>query len=447
MISETALATPINDYGTTPPGDKLPMSACEGDCDNDADCTGSLKCFQREATSDVVPGCASAGYVKSSSDHDYCYDETHETTTAICTSCLSDATIQNAVNSWFTGSPSSKASVQSTYGIIENWDVSEVTTMRYLFDAYTGGVWNGLKDWTGLPGDSSVSNWNVSKVQNFFNTFSNQRIFNGDLSKWNTGSATDMTAMFDYNQKFNSDISKWQTGKVTTMKHMLLDNQKFNRDVSKWDVSNVVDMEAMICPVKRDRTQDMEFKQGVWCSESWMTSPWFEIRLNDLPSRCNEANTCGAAGSFKWPTNSNGVFCCYPGHYLAAPIVVGVKIVAADVCKKCPVGQVQPEYSLVTSCTQCERNMMAPAEGLPACAACPSGTFTDSVNDQCKTCGAGQYMDSSSALTVCKECDTGFYTHASGMESCSACPTGWSQKHSAQPFCVSFFLFYFFVFF
>ena len=223
-----------------------------------------------------------------------------------------------------------------------------MTTMRYLFDAFLPGKsWNGLKDWTGLPGDSSVSNWNVSKVTDFFNTFSNCRNFNGDLSKWNTGSATTMSAMFDSGQKFNSDISNWQTGKVTHMQHMLIDAQKFNRDISKWDVSNVVDMEDMIKPLSTQTRPDMEFKQGVWCSESWMMSPWMEMGLSDLPSR----------DSNNWPVNTNGVFCCYPGHYLAAPIVVGVKIVVADLCKKCPVGQVQPEYSLVTSCTQCERGI------------------------------------------------------------------------------------------
>ena len=431
LLLAVTSGTPVTDYGGSPPSDKLPMSACEGDCDTDAHCAGSLTCFQRTATSDVVPGCATEGYVNSGSDHDYCYE-----VTAVCASCLSDATIQNAVDSWFMGSASSKASVQATYGVIENWDVSEVTTMRYLFDAYypINSKEQKIFDWTGLPGDSSVSNWNVSKVQDFYNTFSNCRNFNGDLSKWNTGSATTMSAMFDYDAKFNSDISKWKTGKVISMKHMLLDAQKFNRDISKWDVSNVVDMESMIRALDSTTRPDMEFKQGVWCSESWMKSPWFEIRLDALPTK--------KSGRQKWPINTNGVFCCYPGQYLAAPIVAGVKIV--DNCKKCPVGQVQPEYSLVTSCTQCERDMFAPAAGLPSCATCPPGKFTDSVNDQCKTCGAGQYVDSSGALTVCKECNKGFYTSASGMESCSACPTGWSQKDSSQPFCVSFYFFLFF---
>ena len=52
-------------------------SACEGDCDSDSDCRPGLKCFQRRQSSDVVPGCATTGYVKTTSDHDYCYSVSH----------------------------------------------------------------------------------------------------------------------------------------------------------------------------------------------------------------------------------------------------------------------------------------------------------------------------------------------------------------------------------
>ena len=49
-------------------------SECEGDCDIDSDCAGDLVCFQRTASSDTVPGCASTGYRRTTSDWDYCYD-------------------------------------------------------------------------------------------------------------------------------------------------------------------------------------------------------------------------------------------------------------------------------------------------------------------------------------------------------------------------------------
>ena len=61
----------VTDYGATPPSYNL--AACEGDCDTDSHCAGSLKCFQREFNDEIVPGCAREGYFIS---HDYCYDDT-----------------------------------------------------------------------------------------------------------------------------------------------------------------------------------------------------------------------------------------------------------------------------------------------------------------------------------------------------------------------------------
>ncbi len=40
---------------------------CEGDCDNDNQCAGSLRCFQRDGAQNV-PGCGTGG----TSGWDYC---------------------------------------------------------------------------------------------------------------------------------------------------------------------------------------------------------------------------------------------------------------------------------------------------------------------------------------------------------------------------------------
>ena len=47
---------------------------CHGDCDNDVDCAGDLRCFKRFKATDLVPGCATTNYLDMSSDRDYCYD-------------------------------------------------------------------------------------------------------------------------------------------------------------------------------------------------------------------------------------------------------------------------------------------------------------------------------------------------------------------------------------
>merc|ERR1719324_2347924 len=49
------------------------LCACEGDCDKDSDCMPGLKCYQRDASSDVPPGCV-AGGAGDLGTHDYCYN-------------------------------------------------------------------------------------------------------------------------------------------------------------------------------------------------------------------------------------------------------------------------------------------------------------------------------------------------------------------------------------
>jgi hypothetical protein len=60
----------LKDFGGTPPASQLPLQLCEGDCDNDRDCAGVLKCFQRDGLTGLtpVPGCSGSGI----SGYDYC---------------------------------------------------------------------------------------------------------------------------------------------------------------------------------------------------------------------------------------------------------------------------------------------------------------------------------------------------------------------------------------
>ena len=47
------------------------LGLCEGDCDGDSDCQGTLRCFQRGSSSETVPGCTPGG-AGDVGDHDYC---------------------------------------------------------------------------------------------------------------------------------------------------------------------------------------------------------------------------------------------------------------------------------------------------------------------------------------------------------------------------------------
>lgn len=69
--------------GGTP--DSYDLAVCEGDCDANGHCDGSLECFQRDTNADSVPGCHGDGAVAgSTSAYDYCYDPNW---TSGCTDC------------------------------------------------------------------------------------------------------------------------------------------------------------------------------------------------------------------------------------------------------------------------------------------------------------------------------------------------------------------------
>lgn len=60
----------LEGFGGTPNAMYMPLGECQGDCDTDEDCKGSLQCFQREP-GDAVPGCE--GGKEAMSRTDYCY--------------------------------------------------------------------------------------------------------------------------------------------------------------------------------------------------------------------------------------------------------------------------------------------------------------------------------------------------------------------------------------
>ena len=49
------------------------LGECQGDCDSDADCIGSLICYQRDGDGANPPGCQ--GSAETKKDWDFCFDE------------------------------------------------------------------------------------------------------------------------------------------------------------------------------------------------------------------------------------------------------------------------------------------------------------------------------------------------------------------------------------
>ncbi len=187
----------------------------------------------------------------------------------------------------------SNAGLKSTsYKItgMNNWDVSNVTDMSYMFAYSQSWSADGGPQWTSFNiGD--LSKWNTSKVTDMSNMFTafGSKVKTLNLStikfnSWDVSNVTDMSSMF-YSTGYNStsftlDISGWDTSNVTNMTMMFdetaysattinitglntLNTSKvtsmtamFNKfgykiksltigDLSGWDVSNVTSMYNM----------------------------------------------------------------------------------------------------------------------------------------------------------------------------------------------------------
>ena len=94
-------------------------------------------------------------------------------------------------------------------------------------------------------GDSNMNEWDVSNVKDMSYMFDGAKKFNQDIGGWDTSNVVHMNSMFHRADKFNQDIGNWDTSNVTYMSYMFYDSASFNQDISKWDVSNVVAMNDM----------------------------------------------------------------------------------------------------------------------------------------------------------------------------------------------------------
>jgi surface protein len=135
----------------------------------------------------------------------------------------------------------------------------------------------------GYPGNSGtygvMNCWDVSDITNMVALFYLKQSFNELIECWDVSKVTDMGNMFDSATNFNQDIAKWNVSKVNRMNGMFWAATKFNQNLCAWynkitSAPNVANMFAgSACPITAnpDLTSKASFCRT--CAAPLQTTP------------------------------------------------------------------------------------------------------------------------------------------------------------------------------
>ena len=110
---------------------------------------------------------------------------------------LNNITLRHAVKDYLSDDFYRKRYVLYRYGEIEDWDVSNVTSMSEMFSRQARSF------------NQPLNKWNVSKVTDMNWMFQNANSFNQPLNDWNVSNVTSMNEMFCCAYSFNQPLNNW----------------------------------------------------------------------------------------------------------------------------------------------------------------------------------------------------------------------------------------------
>ena len=113
------------------------------------------------------------------------------------TVALNDSNFYTARDLWFTD----QAQAEATYGLIENWNTTAVTTLSSAFYGGLGVVTNDF--------NKDISGWDVSNVTNMSNVVRAQPLFNQPIGAWDTSNVEKFIYCFYSATGFDQDMSNW----------------------------------------------------------------------------------------------------------------------------------------------------------------------------------------------------------------------------------------------
>jgi len=222
---------------------------------------------------------------------------------SLITGITTHTDLNTAVSAWCSNS----TAATSTYGHISEWDISTVTSMKYLFAAQCSTL---------STFNEPLEAWDVSSVVDMLDALKGASSFNQPLAMWDVSSVTSLQSFLEKAILFDQNLIAWDTSKVKSF-HGLFFETSFNYDISPWNISNVVSMNYMFAGATA-------FNQ-VLC--------W------DLTGKV----TSGMFGSSSGSASTTAAKCsCEAGEFYESN---------ATACSLCPAGSIS--YGQADSCIDC----------------------------------------------------------------------------------------------
>lgn len=155
----------------------------------------------------------------------------------------------SSIKNWDTSNVTNMASTFSAQPLFNQevglWNVGKVTNMSFMFSGSSATYPCNFDN----AGSDSIGNWDLSNVTTIRTMFQAQYKFNRNISNWNISNVTDMGFFLSANMLtgiFNQDLSNWDTSKVTNMDQSFYNQRSFNQNLGSWNTSNVTTLFGML---------------------------------------------------------------------------------------------------------------------------------------------------------------------------------------------------------
>ena len=118
--------------------------------------------------------------------------------------------------------------------IITTYTFTSLSELKVAVDNYTST--NSATSDLAKSNYGPINNWGVSQITSMKGLFKNITNFNDNINNWITSSVTDMSDMFNGATSFNMPLDNWDVSKVQNFENMFNGASKFNQNLSNWKV-------------------------------------------------------------------------------------------------------------------------------------------------------------------------------------------------------------------